>query len=64
MSSENKTAERADWLLVQHNGAAGHTDRLSVPGGWLYRHVIRLGSGRDSYESMSIAFVPEPSHHD
>ncbi len=34
---------------------AGYTDRMEVPGGWIYR-VIRLSGG-----TAALCFVPEPS---
>lgn len=51
---------KAEWVLVEHGGADWRTERLPVPGGWLYRHIMRIGAGKDQENLMSCAFVPDP----
>jgi hypothetical protein len=50
MADESKTETRRDWDVVQEN-AADVTERLRVPGGWLYRTVTKSGAA-------ALCFVP------
>jgi len=37
----------------------GETDRLRVPGGWLYR--TRMWTNNDPHVSIGMTFVPDPA---
>lgn len=55
-----------NWELVEED-ALSDTFRLSVPGGWLYRHCqyrpITNAHGAEDVETtaMAVAFVPDPA---
>lgn len=41
--------------------ATAYTDRLKVPGGWIYRCVVRvLKAQNQTGEEISMCFVPDP----
>ena len=41
--------------------ATAYTDRLKVPGGWLYRCAVRTLKAQNQYgEEISMCFVPDP----
>jgi hypothetical protein len=38
-----------------------YTDRLKVPGGWLYRCIVKTVKAQNQYgEEISLCFVPDP----
>jgi hypothetical protein len=48
------------WELVAERGAGDSTERLRIPGGWLYRTILTPGS-ESAPESVALVFVPEVS---
>lgn len=41
--------------------ATAYTDRLKVPGGWIYRCAVRTRKAQNQYgEEISMCFVPDP----
>lgn len=53
--SENKNR----WELINQRGDSDCTERLPVPGGWLYRTIITPPS-EGAPESVALVFVPNP----
>jgi len=46
------------WELIEGNGVSSGTERLAVPGGWLYRSVWRFQHARLAFqEGSGVAFV-------
>jgi hypothetical protein len=49
---------QAHWESVNQRGGNDSTERLRVPGGWLYRTILTPPS-EDGVESVALAFVPD-----
>lgn len=47
------------WEVVRDEPNESHTDRLPVPGGWLYRTVIYGEGEYPASVAVSTAFVPK-----
>lgn len=44
--------EQEDWEMISE-GTRGYTQRMKVPGGWLYRTMV--------YGALAMSFVPGPA---
>lgn len=51
------TRTSSDWEIVHHKGSAECTERLRVPGGWLWR--TRLWDRTDG-TCVGLTFQPDP----
>lgn len=51
-------AEPQGWVTVDLTTTRGRTDRMVVPGGWLYRTM--LWSSSDVGVAAAMTFVPNP----
>jgi len=51
-------ARGGEWIEVSAEEAV-FTDRLDVPGGWIYRSLV-YKVGTDDVLAVSMVFVPEP----
>lgn len=48
-----------EWEMIVDNGWAGKTERLQVPGGYLYRDLVREQYyDRSEHYFVNIVFVP------
>lgn len=45
------------WETVE-DGPGHDTNRMPVPGGWLYRHRTYQSSDDEGFDAMSVVFVP------
>jgi hypothetical protein len=52
------SGEHSGWVPVDFNGIGSRTERMAVPGGWLYRTMLWSSSGVDVAAAM--VFVPSP----
>lgn len=50
-----------NWEIVDKTGEGDYTERLVVPGGWLYRNVI-VPYAEDKDLVMAMVFVPTGSY--
>jgi hypothetical protein len=49
------------WEDVASDRVGDYTERLRVPGGWLYRVVFHSNlGGKDDQIGVALAFVPKP----
>ena len=55
MSAYSAWDKKPAWEIVEHRGAAGCTERLEIPEGWLYRSWVQ--SGREEHH-YGLVFVP------
>jgi hypothetical protein len=50
------TGTKPKWEFVNEEEGS-YTERLDVPGGWLYRMVLK-----ESEANFAVVFVPRPDH--
>ena len=55
-SEVNEKETIRDWDRVQEN-ATDRTEKLKVPGGWLYRVILKSGDA-EVFRHVAVVFVP------